>query len=142
MDSRSPEAVVQDLEQACRALADSGLGWEWDSRFSAALAVVKDPQHHEVLDLVQAQLAAAWDYKSIRQAPGPVAELARAWGGLRPGQQMFTCDSPGALMLFAVWWPWGGDTTFSLRIGCVAEGAGAEGLDLPALIKRCFGLEG
>ena len=139
MEPRTPKDVLVELEQACRALAGD-LSWEWDSRFSAALSVAHAPQHHDLLGSVAQQLPSPWDAASIREAPPRLVTLSQAWGGLRPGQQMFTRDPDDNPLLYAVWWPWGGDQTFSLRVTCAAGTEEAEALDPLSVLRACFGL--
>jgi hypothetical protein len=136
---RAPKEVLAELEHACRALAE-GLSWEWDGRFSVALAVTRDPEHHDVLARVATQFPFPWDAKSIRDAPERLVTLINGWGGLRPGQQMFTRDPGDDPLLYAVWWPWGGNTTFSLRVACDANGDEAAALDPLATLRSCFGV--
>jgi len=129
--------VMQDFQCACEALHGGELlRWEWDDRFRAALAAVKSPHHTEVLALLAAHLPTVWDHQSIRQASGPVVQLSRDWGGLRPGQLMYTLDPADDPLLFGVWWPWGGNTTFSLRVGCVVVSDAAGALEPLATLRR------
>jgi hypothetical protein len=53
---------------------------------------------------------------------------------------MLTRDPDDDPLLYAFWWPWGGNTTFSLRIACVARGDEAEALDPLAALRTSFGL--
>jgi hypothetical protein len=113
-----------DVERVCRAMIDQGRGllaWEWDSHFSAALSVTKDPQHHKVIEVIEGLFPSVWTHETIQQAPERIVDLCDSWGGLRPGQRLFTFDPSDDPLLFAAWWPWGGGKTFSLRIGCVTS---------------------
>jgi len=143
MEPRAPSDVLVDFERVCRALRAGGserLAWEWDDRFSAALAVARAPQHEALLALVAAELRSRWDAASLRGAPARIARLSRAWGGLRPGQLMLTRDPGEDPLLLGVWWPWGDGASFSLRVGCDAEGPEAAALDPRAVLRRCFEL--
>ena len=134
-----PRDALVEMERACQALS-GGLSWEWDGRFSAALTVVKDPNHHTLLPTVAAQLPHAWDAKSIRGAPRRIVALAGKFGGIHPGQQMLTTDPEADPLLLALWWPWGGGDTFSLRVTCLAETAEAAALEPLAALRACFGV--
>jgi hypothetical protein len=143
MNPRAPEVVLKEVEQTCRTLVERGgelLTWEWDDSFPAALCVVKSPRDQELLALVEELLPVHWDHESIRQAPRRILELSGARGGLRPGQKLLTTEPADDPLLFAAWWPWGGGTTFSLRVGCVAAGAAAEALQPEAVMRACLGV--
>lgn len=143
MESKSPEDVLANLEQVCRVLTEGGqdlLSWEWDGRFSAALAVAKDPQHHEVLALLASHFTFPWDTSNIDQAPERVVALGDSWGGLWPGQRIFTRDPEEDPLLYAVWWPWGGGGTFSLRITCDAHTAASAALNPLSVLRSSFGV--
>lgn len=134
-----PKDALVEMKRACQALA-GGLSWEWEGRFSAALAVIKDPDQHTVLPAVAAQLPHTWDAKSIRSAPRRLVALAGRFGGIHPGQQLLTVDPETDPLLFALWWPWGGGDTFSLRVTCLVESAEAEALEPLAALRACFGV--
>jgi hypothetical protein len=126
------ERVSTTLIAASREL----LRWEWDSRFSAALAVVKAPNDRTVLELLASSFVHAWERDSVAGAPAEVRTIAAAWG-LNAGQRLFTLDPADDPLLFAAWWPWGNPTTASLRIGCSARGSSDDPLDE---LRRWFSL--
>ena len=141
MDAKTPQAVLERVQGACRELAGcSSLSWEWDERFSAALAVTREPQHQEVLALLAARLPQVWDSGSIGEAPELIARLAAAWGGLRPGQRLHALDAAADPLLFAFWWPWGSGNTFSVRVGVAAASAEVEALEPLSALRSSFGL--
>ena len=143
MSSRAPDDVLADAMRAAARLTEATaepLLWEWDSRFSAALSVVKSPRDLPVLDLVGALFPAGWDHQTLSKAPESVRKVAKAWGGLGAGQRLFTLDPADDPLFFAAWWPWGDKTTFSLRIGCAVRGADAQGRDPLAQLRRWFSL--
>ena len=117
----------EGLEQAAAAAlrlfeqSEALLSWEWDGRFGAALAVIKAPQDEQVLGMIQTIFSLAMDHQTVGQAPASVQEAAKSWGGLRGDQRLFVLDPAADPLLFAAWWPWGGATTFSLRVGCKAQ---------------------
>lgn len=141
MSSMQSDIDLVAVERVCQALIEQGrdlLVWEWDSRFSAALSVTKNPQHRKVITLLEELFPSVWTHENIQGAPERIVELSNDWGGLRPGQKMFTCDPSEDPLLFAAWWPWGSGTTFSLRISCITSSAGATSLDLLAQLKTYF----
>ncbi len=139
MTRRTPAEALKAAEHAsARLIGESGdlLRWEWDSRFSAVLSVVKVPNDRPVLELAGAVFTADWNEKTIGGAPEPVRALAATWG-LNPGQRLFTLDPEDDPLLFAAWWPWGSGTTASLRIATYAR----EAADPVAELRRWFSLK-
>lgn len=138
---RALDDVLADAMGASARLVEATreLRWEWDSRFSAVLCVVKSPRDVAVLELVAALFPSGWDGKTISQAPDPVRALASDWG-LKAGQRLFTLDPADDPLFFAAWWPWGAGTTFSLRISCVAGSPAVEGHDPLTQLRRWFSL--
>ena len=136
------EEVLRGAERVAAQLVEGGrelLRWEWDGRFSAALAVVKAPGHEPVLELLARLFPFAWDSTSVARAPEPVRAVADDWG-LKAGQRLFTLDPGDDPLLFAAWWPWGNGNTFSVRVGCIADDEAAEKADPDAQLRRWFGL--
>jgi hypothetical protein len=112
------EAELEKLVKRCNELPVS---WDWDGRFSAAVAVVEDPDHHALLERVEAVLPHHWDHQTIGDASAAVRAIADLTGGLRAGQRLFMLDPEGDPVLFAAWWPWGSGMVFSLRIACASR---------------------
>ena len=71
-----------------------------------------------MLALLDDCLPHRWDHQGINEAPDAAQEIASGWGGLRPGQLLYTSVVEESPLLFAAWWPWDSGTTFSLRVGC------------------------
>ena len=38
------------------------------------------------------------------------------FGGIMPGQLLFTSDPDGEALVFCAWWPWGNGETISIRL--------------------------
>lgn len=138
--SKTVDEVVAEVSQVCRAIvAEANLSWEWDGRFGCALAALKQDRQEAILALLATHFPEGrWESSSIGTAPERVAAIAKRWG-LRGGQALYAGDAAGDPLLFAAWWPWGGNTTFSLRIG-LDVGASANGVDAEATLRSCFGL--
>ena len=136
--SKTVDEVVAELSQVCRAIAaGADLQWEWDGRFGCALATLKEDRREAVLTLLATHFPEGrWESSTIGTAPETVGAIAKAWG-LRGGQALYTLDPAAEPLLFAAWWPWGGNTTFSLRIGLKL---GASDHDGEATLRACFGL--
>jgi hypothetical protein len=133
------DALADAMRASARLTEDTRepLRWEWDSRFSAVLSVVKSPLDLPVLELVGGLFPVGWDHRTISQAPDSVRALASDWG-LKVGQRLFTLDPADDPLFFAAWWPWGAGTTFSLRISCTARGPAAEARDPLTQLRRWF----
>lgn len=138
--SKSVDEVVAEFSRICRAIVgEAALTWEWDGRFGCALAALKEDRREAILALLATHFPnGRWESSTIGGAPERVGTIAKAWG-LRGGQALYTLDSTNDPLLFAAWWPWGGNTTFSLRIG-LNVGADAAGFDTEATLRDCFGL--
>jgi hypothetical protein len=133
--SRTTSDVLAAIEATTALLRSAPLRWEWDGRFSAALAVVEAPADTATLALIGQAFTTAWDAQTIKQAPDATRKLASSWG-LQRSQRLFTLEIDDDPLLFAAWWPWGSGTTFSLRVGCTAsDPAQGEGL-----LRRAFSL--
>jgi len=92
--------------------------WSWDPRFKC----VTSSFGKEIVERARAAMAGVldgeWSTDSINQAPDEIRTLAARFGGVRPGQLLFTGEMVGGRMhLFALWWPWGDGATVSLRVG-------------------------
>lgn len=104
------------LEQVCRKLvAATGLSWEWEDRFGVMLAVVKGDQLRDV----ESKLSDAFDsqFGGREDLPETPKQIADRLGGLRAGQQLFTTEPGATVVVYCAWWPWGGGSTVSLRVG-------------------------
>jgi hypothetical protein len=116
----SPTEVWQPLLDGLERLREAwpGTGWSWDPRFKC----VTSSFGKEIADPARAAMAGVldgeWSPDSINQAPDEIRTLAARFGGVRPGQLLFTGEVVGGRMhLFALWWPWGDGATISLRVG-------------------------
>ena len=111
------------------ALVEAGEGlfkWESDDRFGAALTTFKGAQEADVRAVLGQHLPAHHDVTTIADAPELAAQIARAFGGLRAGQELFFSDDSEAPMLVGAWWPWGNGATISLRVKLVVLGLSSE----------------
>ena len=116
----SPTEAWQPLLDGLDRLREAwpGSSWSWDPRFKC----VTSSFGKEIADRARAAMAGAldseWSTDSINQAPDEIRTLAARFGGVRPGQLLYTGELVGGRMhLFALWWPWGDGATVSLRVG-------------------------
>lgn len=139
--SRTPSQIIAEAETVFARLVEDSLDlmmWEWDGRFSAVAGAVSEPDHLHILELIGGLLPNIWDYQSLEQAPDPVQRVAEEFGGLRPGQQLFTADATDDPMFLGAWWPWGSGKRFSLRITCTIRSEEAKEADPLSMLRRLF----
>jgi len=143
MSSLSPEQVLSQAAAVTAQLIEGGrelLRWQWDDRFSAALATVKVPHDQTVLARLASLFPRTWEASTLGPAPAAVKALAGDWGGLMAGQRLFTLDPEHDPLLFAAWWPWRNNTVASLRVSCCARGAEAKATQPLTALRGWFAL--
>ena len=92
-------------------------GFSWDSRFSCVASSFSVELEAEARAVALRFFPNEWTSKTVVNAPNAVREIAENTGGVRPDQRLYTGDTSGRLIVFGLWWPWGDETTISLRIG-------------------------
>jgi len=91
--------------------------------------------------ILERYLNTAWNSTNIDNAPEIVQMVISHFGGLRPGQLLFTSDPNQDAFIFGVWWPWGDEKTISLRIAPTGKTLSNSKLaELITLFKDWFGL--
>ncbi|MCP4677389.1 MAG: hypothetical protein GY854_18120 [Deltaproteobacteria bacterium] len=111
--------ICEHIEQVCISLArDVGdsLQWSWDDRFRAALAQFSVDDKDSIHELLARHFSAIWESSNIAEAPDRVRKLCADYGGLRPGQLLFSSAAEQDAILLGLWWPWGNGKTISIRI--------------------------
>lgn len=92
-------------------------GWSWDTRFNCVASAFSV----ELVEEANAALAVAfpnrWSHRTLSSAPPMVQQLAEKTGGVRADQWIFATNPNAGAILYGLWWPWGDDTTITLRIG-------------------------
>jgi hypothetical protein len=109
-----------DIERIARELASrfqGNLSWKWDRRFETALAEFKVDNKEAIRAILEQDLSVVWDGSTIGNAPDIVRDIEKHFGGLWPGQLLFTSDPKRNALIFGSWWPWGDGKEISLRIG-------------------------
>lgn len=130
------DSHITEFERRCRALATSAAPkWDWDGRFGTAVGVVLkegfEAAHAHLLE----SFGTCW---SDQELPAAITAITDAMGGMRGGQEVFATDVAGGPVLFCAWWPWGGNSKVSLRIGVWSDELGAHA----DLLKEWFGIAG
>jgi hypothetical protein len=110
---------ITDIENICAELVNTfhdQLAWEWDDRFQAALAAGKIDIKDNVQVFLKRHLKTIWDNSNTDDAPDVVLDIISYFGGLMPGQVLYTSDMDQDILLCCAWWPWGNRETFSVRV--------------------------
>ncbi len=92
-------------------------GWSWDNRFNCLASSFSVELDGEARAVVLRYLTHEYSSKTIVSAPPQVREVADSTGGVRVDQRLYSSDLGGRLFAFGLWWPWGDETTISMRIG-------------------------
>jgi hypothetical protein len=133
-----------DIENVCRELLSASQGvlsWKWDSQFETVLAEFSVDNEDRVRAILECDLSIAWDKSTIRKAPDIVRTIVKNFGGLRSGQLLFTSDPNQDVIIFGVWWPWGGGKTISIRVAPFDKRlSDSEMAEFIKLFKGWFGL--
>jgi hypothetical protein len=111
--------------------------WTWDPRFkcvTSSFAASFIPAAREVLT---GTVPTEWTAATVVSAPDDVRALSDRYGGLRPGQLLFTGEKVAGMNLFALWWPWGDGSMLSIRIGIANAQRPTE---LYPLVRSLFGI--
>ena len=138
------ETSVSDYNDTFQNLADAlseSLGWEWDGRFGCVLTTFETSDKDRVSGVVSSLLDQAWDSANIDDAPARVGAAIKDFGGLHPGQLLFSSELAQGIILLGLWWPWGNGTTISIRF--VPSGPANSDREVDAAraeLKAAFGL--
>ena len=109
-----------DIERICRELAQAFQGilsWKWDRRFETILSEFGVDRQHIVRSILERHLNFIWDGSNVANAPQMIRTIDDSFGGLRPGQFLFTSGLERDALIFGAWWPWGDGKEISIRIG-------------------------
>jgi len=92
-------------------------GWSWDGRFSCVASAFSSELVEEANAALAPTFPGRWNHKTLATAPPLVQQIAERTGGVRADQWIFATNPSGGAVIYALWWPWGDDTTITLRIG-------------------------
>lgn len=101
-------------------------GWSWDHRFNCLASSFSVEQDAEARAVAMRYLPHEYTTKTIGTAPPPIREVAEGTGGVRVDQRLYCATPQGRIVAFGLWWPWGDETTISLRIGLGGQVAEAD----------------
>jgi len=138
------------LETSCSQLINSfgsleSLGktsiWKWDERFETVLAEFNVTDKEKIHQIITSHMDNTWEAATSSSPPGVVQTIIDYFGGLNPGQTLFTSDPDQDGLLLCAWWPWGNNTTISIRLAVFADSlSDEENEELTLLFRRWFGL--
>jgi len=133
-----------DVENVCGELSRAFQGllsWKWDDRFETVLAEFGVETKDKVRAILERYLSSTWDSANVGTAPEIVRTIDSDFGGLWPGQLLFTSDPNRDTLIFCAWWPWSDGKSTSIRIGPsygqLSESEIDEKVDL---FKKSFGV--
>ena len=131
--------VLNDtLEGVISGLSEC-LTWEWDDRFDCVLAAFDITDKDRVSGVMNTHFGHVWDSATISDAPGSVSSAIGNFGGLGPGQLLFTSDSAHAAFLLGLWWPWDNGATISVRLVPYSLGSSDDEIkEVRASLKKSF----
>lgn len=133
-----------NLEQTCRDLFKAFepiLTWKWDDRFETVLAEFKVQDQDRVTRILQNPMGHVWDTDNYKKAPKIVNLIIDFFGGIQPGQKLFTSKADADDILIGAWWPWGNGETISIRLGVYIQSlSDDENRELTLEFKGWFGL--
>jgi len=102
-----------------------GSEWSWDGRMCCVRSSFTDALQDKARAVTLAALPTEYNSANIVTAIAPLTELIDRLGGLREGQFLFVREAL-APVAFGLWWPWGGGTPTSLRVGLLDVDADGE----------------
>jgi len=112
-------------------------GWTWDERHGCVASSFAAATQDECETILRQVFPKCWDHRSIAQATPELARVAARTGGIRPGQWLFSPAQTNGSFAYALWWPWGDDTTVSVRLALAPDGQASR-----ATVRAVFGVDG
>lgn len=92
-------------------------GWSWDGRLSCIASAFGVELVEEAKSALQLAFPHQWSHRTLGQAPALLQQIAERSGGVRADQLLVSSAPVDGVVAYGLWWPWGDDTTISLRIG-------------------------
>ena len=136
------ESKVENIDRELARALSEFLSWKWDQRFRTALGEFGVEKRDGVQAILRRHLGATWDSSNVGNAPNIVRTIDDEFGGLWPGQLLFTSDPKREALMFCTWWPWGDGQSISIRVGLSVnkELSDSERAEKIALLKGWFGV--
>ncbi len=129
--------LTSRVEEQLRRLGRSwpNRGWTWDERSGCVASSFAGSNQGSYESVLSQVFEAHWDHRTISKAPAVVARVAERTGGIRSGQRIFAPAECGNVFPFALWWPWGDDTTVSVRVSLAPDTPSSR-----AIVREAFGV--
>lgn len=135
---------TSNLEKTCTELVkafEGKLAWKWDDRFNTALAEFDVNDQKDILKIIETHMGDIWDGGNFQKAPEIIQLVIKFFGGLHPGQELYTTNPERDDLLLCAWWPWGNGQTISIRLGIFGQTlTSEENFELTLLFKDWFNL--
>ena len=113
------EQTKSAFENLCQEMLNTFGGvltWKWDPRFESLLIEFGRDNIEGIRDVLDKHLNYVWEKASLKQAPEAVQQVGDRLGGLMANQLLFSSDTDKGARIFCAWWPWGDQSTISIRI--------------------------
>jgi len=136
-DTSKFETITRELAEAFKG----HLTWSWDDRFETVLAEFSSRHQEKVTSIIKEHMGDIWDGGNFQQAPEIIKIVIKFFGGIHPGQELFTTQTDRDDLLICAWWPWGNKKTISVRLGVFAQSlSDDENKELTKLFRGWFNL--
>lgn len=115
---------ISKIEQSCRQLVTSfekQVSWQWDDRFGAVLAQFNVKEKEKIHKIIESHMSDIWVAENKNDAPKAIKNTIENFGGLEPGQKLYTSTFDGNNLFLCAWWPWGNGQTISIRMTIFAD---------------------
>jgi hypothetical protein len=109
-------------------------GWTWDQRSNCVASSFSADTKDENESVILQSFPVSWNYRSIQRAPEPLRQAVARTGGVRSDQLVFSLSENRAVFPYVLWWPWGDDTTISVRVALSSESSSSL-----AALRELFG---
>jgi hypothetical protein len=114
-------------------------GWSWDSRMTCITSTFTTEFETKARAAIAEAMPNEWMSNAVAKAPAFLREYVDRYGGLRPGQVLFSSGAlGGSLVAFGLWWPWGDQNTVSVRVGFADVDPGRESYQR---LREIFGVQ-
>ncbi|MFH2091823.1 MAG: hypothetical protein ABIJ31_05615 [Pseudomonadota bacterium] len=136
-DTSKLEKTSRELHKAF----ENHLIWKWDDRFETVLAEFDAGNQDSIIAIIKTHMGDIWDGGNFQKAPEIIKIVIKFFGGLHPGQELFTTQTDRDDLLLCAWWPWSNGKTISIRLGVFARSLSDEkNKELTQMFKGWFGL--